>query len=537
MVSKENKVVIVGAGMAGLTAAAYLTRENYNVLLVDKNERVGGLVGTFESNGFSFDSGPRAFVNSGIVKPILQDLGIQAEYLENKITIGVEDKFFKIHSMDDLQVYKRVLVDLYPESKKEIEEIISIISKVSDYTKVLYEFDNPNFVDFKSDIKFIFKKLIPWTFKFLIAMRKLNQFNVPKEVFLKSKTSNQSLIDILTQHFFRKTPTNFALGYFYVYLDYFYPKGGTGVLGKLLKEQILDRGGEIELNKNIVEIIPFESKVIDSEGCGYHYDHLIWAADLKTLYRNLNHAGLDEKTTTEIETETHRVLSSRGAESVFILYLAVNRPPSYFQQNGGEHLFYTPDKQGLGETDDGERHEIINNFENKSKKEIFDWLEKYLQLNTFEISVPVLRDSTLAPEGQSGLMVSCLFDYDLIKEIESAGWYFEFRQAFEDQIINILSRTIYKNLDEDILFKFSSTPLTINKISGSSEGAITGWSFEMPVPVVNKLQDIPKSVLTAIPNTYQAGQWSYSPAGVPIAMLTGWYATQKIIKKQKNQKV
>ena len=70
MVSKENKVVIVGAGMAGLTAAAYLTRENYNVLLVDKNERVGGLVGTFESNGFSFDSGPRAFVNSGIVKPI-----------------------------------------------------------------------------------------------------------------------------------------------------------------------------------------------------------------------------------------------------------------------------------------------------------------------------------------------------------------------------------------------------------------------------------------------------------------------------------
>ena len=188
MVDKENKVVIVGAGMAGLTAAAYLTRENYNVLLVDKNERVGGLVGTFENDGFFFDSGPRAFVNSGIVKPILQDLGIQAEYLENKITIGVEDKFFRIHSMDDLQVYKRVLVDLYPESKKEIEEIISIISKVSDYTKVLYEFDNPNFVDFKSDIKFIFKKLIPWTFKFLIAMRKLNQFNVPMEEFLKSKT-------------------------------------------------------------------------------------------------------------------------------------------------------------------------------------------------------------------------------------------------------------------------------------------------------------------------------------------------------------
>jgi hypothetical protein len=58
----------------------------------------------------------------------------------------------------------------------------------------------------------------------------------------------------------------------------------------------------------------------------------------------------------------------------------------------------------------------------------------------------------------------------------------------------------------------------------------------MPVPVVNKLQDIPKSVLTVIPNIYQAGQWSYSPAGVPIAMLTGWYATQKIIKQAKKKK-
>jgi phytoene dehydrogenase-like protein len=41
--------VIVGAGMAGLTAAAYLSRENFNVLLFDKNDRTGGLLSTFES--------------------------------------------------------------------------------------------------------------------------------------------------------------------------------------------------------------------------------------------------------------------------------------------------------------------------------------------------------------------------------------------------------------------------------------------------------------------------------------------------------
>jgi phytoene dehydrogenase-like protein len=532
---KGNKtIVIVGAGMAGLTAAAYLSRENFNIYLLDKNDRTGGLLSTFESGKFSFDSGPRAFINSGIVKPMLKDLGIHWEFLENKISIGIEDHLFQVNSMDDLQKYKQVLVHLYPESKDEIDKIIPIIYQLSGYNKILYEFDNPNFGDVLSDKKFVFRKLIPWTFKLLHALRKLDQFNTPMEVYLKGLTKNQSLIDILTQHFFRNTPAYFALGYFYVYLDYFYPKGGTGALDHLLKEKILSSGGDIKLNTNIVEVVPSESKVIDSEGCCYPYDYLIWAADLKTLYRNLNPIGLNANTTCKIDSASHQILSSKGAESVFIMYIAVNRSPSYFLENGGAHVFYTPSKQGLGETN---RHERIHLIEgsNNTKNEMLDWLEKYLQLNTYEISIPVLRDSSMAPEGQTGLMISCLLDYDVMAKVEKAGWYEEFKTTIENQIINILSKTIYKNIDEDILFKFSSTPLTINKLSGSSEGAITGWSFENDPPVVNKLKDIPKSVLTPIPNVYQAGQWAYSPAGVPIAMITGWYATQEVMKQSKKR--
>jgi phytoene dehydrogenase-like protein len=435
--------------------------------------------------------------------------------------------------MDTLEDYQRVLANLYPENIEEIEKIISITYQLSEYTKVLYEFDNPNFTNLMSDKKFIFRKLIPWTIKFLNALRKFNQFNMPMEVFLKRLTKNQSLIDILIQHFFRKTPTYFALGYFYVYLDYFYPKGGTGTLVDLLKEKILDWGGDINLNKKIIAVNPSESTVTDSKGSSYAYDHLIWAADLKTLYRVINPAGLDAKLTTQIEIETQHMLSSKGAESVFILFLAVNRAPSYFQKNGGEHMFYTPSRKGLGETNRGIRQKLIADFDKKSKGEILDWIDSYCNLNTYEVSIPVLRDTAMAPEGQTGLMISCLMDYDVVEKINKAGWYDEFKEILENRIISIFSDTIYKNLAEDILFKFSSTPITINQVSGSSEGAITGWSFETEVPVVNKLKDIPKSVLTPIPGILQAGQWAYSPAGVPIAMLTGWYATQKIIKESK----
>lgn len=535
MINNKGRVVIVGAGAAGLTAAAYLARENFPVLLLEKNERVGGLIGTFENQGFFFDSGPRAFVNSGILKPIMSDLGIQWEFYQNQISLGIEDQLFAIKSMEDIQEYQRVLVHLYPENKDDIEKIITSIHQLSNYTKVLYEFDNPSFVDFSKNRWILFKKLIPWTFKFLHALSKFNQYNMPMEVFLKGLTNNQSLIDILIQHFFKRTPTYFALGYFHVYMDYFYPRGGTGALPNLLKDNILEWGGEINLNKTIVEIDPSQSTVIDADGNRYPYDHLIWAADLKTMYRILNQDGLDPQITRAIEVKKQQVLSSKGAESVFIMFIAVNRPPSYFQENGGEHLFFTPSRQGLGEVNQAERMRLINDFDQVSKVELFNWLEQYIGLNTFEISIPALRDHTLAPEGQTGLMVSFLFDYQVIENVVKAGWYDEFKHAVQNGVIDILSRTLYKGLSNDLLFKFSSTPLTINKISGSSEGAITGWSFETDSPVINQLKDIPKSPITPIPNIFQAGQWAYSPAGVPIAMLTGWYATQSI-KKQSGKK-
>lgn len=529
MTEKRN-VIIVGAGMAGLSAAAYLTRENIDILLLDKNDRCGGLVNTFEQSGFYFDAGPRAFVNSGIVKPMLRDLGIEGEYLPNRISIGIENELFAVESMDSLAEYQRILERLFPESKGEIAEILQEIRKLSGYTRVLYDFDNPSFVDIMDDKGFIFKELLPWTVKFLITMRKMKKYELPMESYLEKFTHNQSLTDILTQLFFKGTPTHFALGYFYVYLDYFYPRGGTASLPKMLEERIAGGGGEIKLNTEVVEVRPADHQVVAADGKVFSYDKLIWAGDLKSFYRRVEPGGLAPGITDEFEAKKAQVLAARGAESVFILFLAVDRPLDFFRDRGGEHLFYTPNREGLGQVNRGDRDDLLANFDQKSKAEVLSWLERYCDLNTYEISVPVLRDESLAPPGKTGLTISCLFDYRIFEKVQLAGWYDEFKSVLEDRIIDNLSRTLYEGFQNDILYKFSSTPLTIKNISGSSEGAITGWSFETDIPVVSQLLEIPKSVLTPLPDIFQAGQWAYVPAGVPVAMLTGWHASQLIIK-------
>lgn len=528
---KREKIVIVGTGMAGLTAGAYLTRESYEVLLIDRNDKVGGLVRTVERNGFSFDIGPRAFVNSGMIKPILKDLGIEMETIENKISIAIEDQMFSVDSMKSIKEYKEILLNLYPDKNEDIEKIMKSMERLSKYTQTLYAFDNPYFVDYKSDIKRVFTELLPWTFKIIYAMQKFDQFSLPMEEYMKDLTDSQSIIDILTQIYFKGTPTYFALGYFYVWLDYFYPKGGTGMMPDLLHKKILENGGQIKLNTRIKEVIPAEKKVVDSEGCQYDYDYLIWAADLKTLYKELNLLGLDQQVSEKIDTQKERVFKAKPAESNFSLNIAVNRSPSYFKERGGEHAFYSCSKQGLGDVHRERKEELLKNFDKKSKEEVFIWIDEFCKLNTYEVSVPALRDQNLAPKGQTGVMISCLFDYNIAEKIDQAGWKAEFKERMEDNIIKIFAYSFYKDLEKDILFKFSNTPLTIKNTLGSSGGSIVGWSFELESPVINNLKEMPKSALTPIPNVFQAGQWAYAPAGVPVAMLTGWHASQEIMKK------
>ena len=58
--SRKYDTVVVGAGIAGLTASTYLARAGKSVLLIEKNKECGGLVSSFKTDGFTFDAGVRA---------------------------------------------------------------------------------------------------------------------------------------------------------------------------------------------------------------------------------------------------------------------------------------------------------------------------------------------------------------------------------------------------------------------------------------------------------------------------------------------
>ena len=158
-------------------------------------------------------------------------------------------------------------------------------------------------------------------------------------------------------------------------------------------------------------------------------------------------------------------------------------------------------------------------------------MDKFTRLNTYEISVPGLKDPELVPLGKTGIIISFLAEYELFNHIQKAGWYDEFIKELEDRVLRVISDSVYPMLKDKIITRFSFSPLSIENRVGSSEGAIVGWSFRKTMPVINKIQYSDRSVRTPIPSIFQAGQWAYSPAGVPMSILTGKLAAEKAIKK------
>ena len=55
---KKMKVIVVGAGFGGLSAAALLAKDGYEVKVMEKNEGPGGRASVYRDQGFHFDMGP-----------------------------------------------------------------------------------------------------------------------------------------------------------------------------------------------------------------------------------------------------------------------------------------------------------------------------------------------------------------------------------------------------------------------------------------------------------------------------------------------
>jgi phytoene dehydrogenase-like protein len=521
-VSKEYDVIVVGGGLAGLTSAAYLCKYGYHTLLCEKSHKTGGLVNTFWHQGYAFDAGIRAFENSGILLPMLKSLGLDIDLIQNSVSIGIENHWAKLGSRDSLKSYSKMLTGIFPGNESDIDKIAQEIQKVMDYMDVLYGIDNPLFLDDRMDREYLLKTLLPWLLKYQINIRKASRLSKPVADYLKQFTDNQPLIDMIVQHFFKNTPTFFALSYFGLYLDYRYPKGGTGALAQIVTDFIRCAGGEILTDTEVMRVDTHQKQLHTAGGTTYRYKKLVWAADQKTLY-----SAAGETHTPQTDSQRDLVEKGRGGDSILSLFMGINMDKDYFMNSCGAHAFYTPSTIGLSS---------LKSWKQAAATEggLYEWLGQYLERTTYEISCPALRDASLAPEGKTGVIVSTLMDYRLVKHLSDTGRYEQFKEFCTRKMIEVLETSVFPGITEMVEFALCASPLTVERETGNAHGAITGWSFTNDkLPAESRFKKIANSIKTPIEDVTQCGQWTFSPSGLPVSILTGKLAADAVHKTLK----
>lgn len=84
-----KKIAIIGSGISGLSAAAYLAKEGHEVHVFEKNSGPGGRARQFKTeNGYTFDMGPSWYWMPDIINNFFQDFGYEASDFYELISLN-----------------------------------------------------------------------------------------------------------------------------------------------------------------------------------------------------------------------------------------------------------------------------------------------------------------------------------------------------------------------------------------------------------------------------------------------------------------
>ncbi|NPD87741.1 MAG: NAD(P)/FAD-dependent oxidoreductase [Asgard group archaeon] len=496
----QRKIIIIGAGIAGLTAGCYLQKHGFETEIYELHNLPGGCVTSWKRKDYTIDGSIHGLVGSSPDHPMydLWDEIIDMKNLEifdgEEVVIITRDKkrFIKYYNLEKLEKYMK---EISPEDSPIIEDYIKDIRKLQKMDAFSIIAGKPmEFYNIFDYLKMV--KLLPA----LKIMQKWQK--ITAEEF--SKMFKHPFIKEAVRSFL--SPVLFEILVF-TEMDLKrsgFPVGGSLNFSKQFERRYLELGGKIHYKSKVTKI--------------------------NTTY--------DEKN--KKDKVTGITLENREYISTDIVISAMDGYSTLFELLDGQYLYEKLSKVynkadlnpsmilisvGVNKEYKDESQTFFINLEKPFKTpdgNVFD----LLKLRIFNFETP------LVPVGKTLFIVELStrnFEYWRELRAKNRVEYKKIKTEIASQIIDMLNDH-FENLKENVDMIDVATPATFHRYTNNWQGSTQGWANE------NLFENKPiKKELPNLANFFMIGHWTVPGGGVPNAFMSGRTVAQIICKQEKKK--
>ena len=481
-----DHVVIVGAGLAGLSAALRLAGAGRKVTILERESVPGGRNGLLNLNGYSFDTGPTVLTMPSLIEDAFHCVG---EKMSDWLTLKPLSPLYRAFYHDGSQI------DVHANTEEMEAEIARTVSASEaagyrsyvDFVTKLYKYEMKDFIDRNIDSPL---NLLTPNLARLVALGGFRRLAPKVNTYLKDPRL-QKVYSFQAMYAGVSPQQALAIYAVIAYMDsvngVYFPEGGMHALPRALAAAAQKHGVEIHYNTTVTSIETRNKRAVaalTSNGERFECDSLILNPDLPIAWKEL------------LGREPQKVKKLKYSPSCVTMLVGSSKKYDHI----AHHNIH------FGEKWD----------------EIFDELIKkrsFMSDPSLLVTVPTHDDPSLAPEGKHSYYV--LFPTPNLNS--HINWKIE-TPKYREHMLKTLEARGYTGFSESIEVESITTPLDWRR-----QGMEAGAPFASAHTFFQTGPFRPRNMAQGFENVVFAGSGTQPGVGVPMVLISGRLAAERIV--------
>ena len=482
----SQKVVVVGAGLAGLSAALRLAGAGRDVTVIERELVPGGRNGLLNKDGYSFDTGPTVLTMPSLIQDAFSAVG---EDMKDWLELMPVSPLYRAFYADGSQI------DVHADTKameQEIREKVSASEAAGyrdyvDFVTKHYKYEMDDFIDRNIDSPL---NLLTPNLARLIALGGFRRLQPKVNQFLKDPRL-QKVYSFQAMYAGVSPQQALAIYAVIAYMDsvngVFFPKGGMHAVPRALGAAAQKHGVKFVYGSSVTSLEKQGSRVtvaITDKGERYECDAIVMNPDLPVVWKDL------------LGKEPLSIKRLKYSPSCVTLLVGSSK---HYDHVAHHNIHF-------GDSWDGVFDELINKKTLMSDPSVL-------------VTIPSHDDKSLAPAGKESYYV--LFPTpNLDADID---WTIE-KSRYRDEMIRVLEARGYEGFGDSIETEHMTTPL-----DWQAQGMERGAPFASAHTFFQTGPFRPRNIAAGFDNVVFAGSGTQAGVGVPMVLISGRLAAERIV--------